>query len=199
MRIEKLEELNKLIDKYRTVSKTEEVQRGDSFITVHEAKYTLNNGKTISRDRIMKNGLNGSSCNVLPVTKDGEIILVVQPRVHIKNGVGVEIPAGLCEDGEDPLETIKRELLEETGYTTSNDKFIHLAKCYQDEGCSSAISNFFLATDCEKVTEQHLDEDEFISLFKCTVDEAYELIDLGYIDGAFSMLSFEKARKYLNK
>lgn len=199
MRKEKLDELNKLIDKYRTISKTEEKQVADSFITVHEAKYTLNNGETISRDRIMKNHLNGSSCNVLPVTKDGEVILVVQPRVHVKSGVGVEIPAGLCENTEDILQTAKREMLEETGYTTSDDKFIFLTKCYQDEGCSSAVSNFYVALDCEKVAEQHLDSDEFISIFKCSVDEAFELIDMGYIGGAFTILNFELARKYLKK
>ncbi len=199
MRKEKLEELNRLMDKYKTISKTEEVQRGDSFITVHEAKYTLNNGAIISRDRIMKNHLNGSSCNVLPLTKEGNVILVVQPRVHVESGVGVEIPAGLCENSEDLLVTCKRELEEETGYTTSDDKFIKLVSCYQDEGCSSAISTFYLALDCEKVTEQHLDSDEYIDLFECTLDEAYELIDLGYIRGAFTILNLDKAKQYLEK
>lgn len=197
MRKEKLEELENLIDKYKTIEVINEHKVDSGFLSIMQADYKLNNGKTINRDYLLKNNKPGSSCNVLPITKEGDVIFVIQPRVQIKRTVGIEIPAGLVEEDESPLDAVKREFLEETGYTS--DTFIHLVKCYQDEGCSQAIVNSYLALDCYKTTEQNLDDDEFISIFKCTFDEAQELIDMGYVCGAFSIMTIEMAKKYIKK
>lgn len=197
LRKEKIEELNRLLEKYKTIEVNNLHQTANGFITVMQADYKLNNGETINRDYILKNGKEGNSVNVLPITKEKEVLLVVQPRVSTKRTVSVEFPAGLCEKGEDPETSIRRELLEETGYTSNN--FIKILTCYQDEGCSKSVENCFLALDCEKIQDQNLDSDEFIDVFKCTIDEAYELVDLSYIQGAFSIVTLERARKYLNK
>lgn len=197
MRKEKLEELENLINKYKTVEVINEHKVDSGFLSIMQADYKLNNGKTINRDYLLKNNKPGNSCNVLPITKEGDVIFVVQPRVQIKRTVGIEIPAGLVEENESPLDAVKREFLEETGYTSDN--FIHLVKCYQDEGCSQAIVNSYLALDCYKTTEQKLDDDEFISIFKCTFDEAQELIEMGYVCGAFSIMTIEMAKKYITR
>ncbi|MBR3134711.1 MAG: NUDIX hydrolase [Clostridia bacterium] len=194
MRKEKLDELNNLIENYKTVEVFNKHKVDSGFLSIEQADYKLNNGKIINRDSLLKNNRDGSSCNVLAITKDKEVIFTVQPRVQLERTVGVEIPAGLIEDGESPVEAIKRELLEETGYTSNN--FIKLVRCYQDEGCSKAIVNSFLALDCEKIQNQNLDDDEFISVFTCNYDEAFELIDMGYICGAFSIMALEMSKKY---
>ena len=196
MRKEKLEELNSLIDKYKTIEVSNKHQVSSGFLSIMQADYKLNNGKIINRDYLLKNNHSGSSCNVLPITKEGDVIFVVQPRVQIKRTVGIEIPAGLVEDNENPDDAVRREFLEETGYTSDN--FIHLVECYQDEGCSQAIVNSYLALDCYKVSDQNLDDDEFISVFTCTFDEAKELIEMGYVCGAFSIMTIEMAKKYIN-
>ena len=54
----------------------------------------------------------------------------------------------------------------------------------------------YLAKKCKKVQEQHLDESEYIGIFKCTFEEALELIDLGYICDVITILILEKAKKY---
>ena len=195
MRKEKLDELNKLIDKYKTVEVINEHQVSSGFLTIMQADYKLNNGKIINRDYLLKSNKDGNSCNVLPITENGEVVLVVQPRVQLKRTVGVEIPAGLVEENEPPEDAIKRELLEETGYTSDN--FIHLVKSYQDEGCSRAIVNGFLALNCKKVQNQNLDDDEFISVFTCTYEEALELVEMEYICGTFSIMTLEMAKKYI--
>jgi ADP-ribose pyrophosphatase len=51
---------------------------------------------------------------VVAVDRDGYVTLVRQFREAARRDV-VEIPAGRIEAGEDPLETAKRELREETG------------------------------------------------------------------------------------
>ena len=124
------------------------------------------------------------------------MLLVVQPRVFSKLTVGIEFPAGYVEDDEDPSISAARELEEETGYKAN--KMILLAKYYQDEGCSGAFNYCYLALDCKKVSDQHLDKDEYIRYFECTFEEALELYELGYICGVNSTVALEKAKKYIN-
>lgn len=57
--------------------------------------------------------------NVIPVTQDGRVILIRQFRAGARQ-VTLEIPGGLVEPGETPLEAAKRELREETGYSAAD-------------------------------------------------------------------------------
>lgn len=195
MRKEKLEELNKYIDEVKTI-KRELVNNNGSFIRVEEYKCYLNNGNVISRDKIIKNNKSGSAVIVLAITKEREVILTVQPRVFTKSSVGVGLVAGYVEDGEDYIDAVKRELLEETGYTTDN--ILELCSYYQDDGCSEAFNRGYLALDCYKESNQNLDKDEFIKCFMCTLDELFELDNKGYILDCGTKLIIEKAKKYLS-
>src|SRR6266545_2293225 len=60
-----------------------------------------------------------SWASVLALTKSGEAVLVKQYRHGICD-VLWEFPGGVVEDGEDPMEGVKPELLQETGYAASN-------------------------------------------------------------------------------
>ncbi len=53
--------------------------------------------------------------NVIPLTKDGEVVLIEQYR-HGTAALSLEIPGGMVDPGEEPHETAARELFEETGY-----------------------------------------------------------------------------------
>ena len=196
MRKEKIEELESIIDGFKTISKVK-LYREAKFIKGEVYSCTLNNGKTITREKIVKNGKDGSASIVLPVTKDNNVILTVEPRVFSKRTVGIGIPAGYIEEGEDPYVAALRELEEETGYVPN--KLISLGGFYQDMGCSSAYNQTFIALDCEKKTNQHLDPGEHIRYFDCTYDEALELIDLGYIEGCNAIITLGKAKKYMKR
>ena len=54
-------------------------------------------------------------CNVVAITKDRRLVLVRQHRWGIEEST-LEIPGGVVDPGEDPLEASKRELREETGF-----------------------------------------------------------------------------------
>lgn len=198
MRKEKIEELNRLIETYKTIQVSNEKQVSEGFMKIIQADYTLNNGKTINRERYLKNNNEPNSCIILTESEEGEIILTVQPRVHSKRTVGIECPAGLIEKGEEPIAAAKRELLEETG-CEPEEMILLLEQCYQDISTSKGRTNMYLARNCKKVQEQQLDESEYIGLFKCTFEEAIELVDLGYICDIVTILILEKAKKYFQK
>ena len=88
-----LDKVEKLCQKYGVKSK-EKVNLENPFLTVESYEVKLNNGETIYRDKLIKNGGNGNACIIVPVTSDDKIMLVVQPRVFSKRGVLVDFPAG---------------------------------------------------------------------------------------------------------
>lgn len=196
MRKEKLKELENYIREFQTVGR-KELEEEPKFLSIKRCCYELQDGKTMVREQVVKQDGDGSAAIVLPITKDGNVILVVQPRVLNENGIGVELPAGYIESGEDPIQSARRELEEETGYQAST--LIKLASYYQDQGCMGAYNHSYLALDCKKVTEQHLDQDEYIHYFECTYEEALELMELGYVNDANSMLALEKSKQYIRR
>ena len=190
------EEIDYYINEFKCLRK-ELVESYKNFIDIEKYNCELKGGIVIPRERIVKGRRDGSAAIILPVTEDDETLLVVQPRVFTRSGVGVELPAGYIENGEDAKVAALRELQEETGFLT--DDIIHLAAYYQDQGCSAAFNHAFLARNCKRVGEQNLDKDEFIRFLPVRVDEMYELADLGYINDANSIITMEKARQYIKK
>lgn len=193
MRKGKLEELKSYLEELKTIKVTKS-KKASSFLTVENYDYVLNNRRIISREKIMKNGSDGSSAIILPVTKENNCLLVVQSRNNTKEGVSVEFPAGYIEKNEEAIECARRELEEETGYIP--ERLELLSSFYQDQGCSSAYNYSYLALNCEKVKDQNLDQDEIIKYFECSFDEVIELEQLGYIKDINSLYTLEKAKQY---
>lgn len=196
MREEKIEELENIIDSLKTIKK-EKLTKEPRFIKSEVYKCSLNNDKTITREKILKNNKDGSAAIILPVTSDNNVVLTVEPRVFSKRTVGIGIPAGYIEDGEDSYTSALRELEEETGLVP--DKLTKMGGFYQDMGCSSAYNEIFLATGCKWLKDQNLDESEYIKYFECTYEEALELIDMNYIEGCNAVIALNKAKKYIKK
>lgn len=197
MREDVLKKLNQVIQKF-SVKSVRDIERNEQnkFIKSVAREYTLNSGDRIVREEILKGGANGSAVIIVPVVGD-KILTVVEPRVFTKLTVGVGFPAGYVNTNETPEESAVRELEEETGYTTS--KLIKLDEFYQDEGCSSALNTIYLALDCKKKCEQHLDEDEYIEYIAFSYDELVELEQKGYIMGANSKLAILRMEKYFER
>ena len=194
MRDEKLKEIDKYIEKFKTIKKSEPFE-SEGFISVKNYEIELNNGKTIHREQIYKNGRIGNSVTILPITKEKKIILVIEPRVFTKRTVGVEAPAGYVEDGEKASEAAERELLEETGFKAK--ELIQLREYYCDMGSFAGLTSSFIAKDCEKISEQKLDSDEFIATIECTIDEAKELINMQYIKDINTIYLIENLEKFI--
>ena len=189
------EEIIKALEEFKTICKTK--QDENKFLSIESYLCQLNNGEIIRRERILKNNKDGSAVVIYPVTEDGKIILAIEPRVFTARTVGVGLPAGYIEEGEEPVEAARRELLEETGYTSDN--LIHMGAFYQDQGCSAAYNHYFLALNCKKVGWQKLDPSEFIKYVLVDSLELDELLNDGYITGLNSAYLIEKGKTYVRR
>ncbi len=108
---------------------------------------------------------------IIPVTADGEIILVEQYRRAVKSLV-IELPAGLVGDfdGDESFEAAaKRELHEETGY---EGEIAYLMRGPLSPGISSEVADFYLAFDLVRTGEGGGDEDENITVHAIPLDQA---------------------------
>ncbi|HUM66659.1 MAG TPA: NUDIX hydrolase [Chitinophagaceae bacterium] len=108
------------------------------------------------------------------LTEDGKIILERQYR-HALGETCIEIPGGCVDDTDASLEdAIKRELLEETGYSFSS--FEYLGKISANPSTNSNLMHMFLAKGGRKIAAQELDHNEEIEIDLVTIDELKRLI-----------------------
>ncbi|QKQ77478.1 NUDIX hydrolase [Nostoc sp. TCL240-02] len=131
----------------------------------------------------------------VPITSEGKLVLVRQYRFAIQGRI-LEFPAGTLEAKEEPLETIQREIEEETGYTAKQwDK---LGEFFLAPGYSDEIIYAFLARDLEKLeTPPAQDGDEDIETVFLTPEELEKAILAGEAVDAKSISSFFLARPFL--
>lgn len=132
----------------------------------------------------------------VPVTPDGELVLVRQYRFTAKGRL-LEFPAGTVEVGEDPAMTIKREIEEETGYRAH--QWRSLGQFFLAPGYSDEIIYAFLAQDLEKLeTPPAQDEDEDIETVLMTPAAFEEAVRDGEPIDAKSICSFMLAQPFLS-
>ena len=110
------------------------------------------------------------------VAYDGECVyLVRQPREAVGRDDILEVPAGLMdEEGESPLDTARRELLEETGMEAGT--WDEATSFYSSCGFTDELIHLFLATDLRKVAEPDAHGEEQIDLVKVPLEELDALI-----------------------
>ena len=144
------------------------------YIGKTTSKVTLANGKEVIVDTITKNKRPGDAAVIVPITEEDKFVMVVQSRPNTRPGVVIEFPAGMVDEGENPIVSARRELLEETGYEC--DDIYLLEEHYQDQGCSEAVIRMYVATGCRKVAEQKLDGDESLDFIELGYDEILNLI-----------------------
>lgn len=133
---------------------------------------------------------------IVAITPDNHIILKKEYR-HCYGEELIEIPAGVLEDGEEPLETAKRELEEETGYV--GKKWTYLGKTVESSAKLTNYMYIYLAEGCEKKSNQKLDYGEDIEVLRVPLEEAVEMIMSNQIICSSSIGAILKALRILGK
>lgn len=124
--------------------------------------------------------------NVVAVTPENKFICFRQVKYAVE-GTSLAIVGGIMESGEEPLEAVKREMREETGY--ESERWISLGDYSVDANRGAGRGHLFLALDSVKVTEPQSDDLEEQELLMLTKDEVLSALKAG----EFKVLSWAAA------
>ena len=121
-----------------------------------------------------------------------QIVLVKQHRHAIGEDLW-EVPAGMIEHGEPPIDTAHRELIEETGYRAATLRF--LWSMYSTPGFCSERIHFFVA---EGLTagEAEPEADEQFEMRVWPVDEAWALVERDELRDSKTQIALAWAREH---
>jgi 8-oxo-dGTP pyrophosphatase MutT (NUDIX family) len=125
--------------------------------------------------------------NVVPLTVDGQVILIEQYR-HGSKKVTLEIPGGMVDEHESPEETAVRELLEETGYRAGAIEL--LGRVRPNPAIQNNWLHSFVARDCVLAQPPQPDSLEQIDVRLAALEEVPRLIAIGAIDHALVIAAF---------
>lgn len=131
------------------------------------------------------------SAIIVARTVKNKIVLCRQYR-HGFESVSMVLPAGMIETGEKPLQTAKRELLEETGYSSKRWKFLGTLISHINYGCSRV--NFFFADDAVRTAKPRsgdLEDAEIVLLTEREIINALKTRDIISI-GTITALTLAK-------
>lgn len=111
--------------------------------------------------------------NVIAITADGRYVMAEQYR-HGLGAIGTELCAGCVEEGEEPLEAAKRELLEETGYTGGEWEL----QCVISGNPSTTdnLTYCYVARGVTSTGHRHLDATEDIAVVLLSESELLEMM-----------------------
>lgn len=119
--------------------------------------------------------------NVVPITSDGDVVLVRQFRCGIWSNT-LELPGGMIDGEESPQEAAARELEEETGYRA--ERWVPLGLCHPNPAIQNNRLFGFVAQGCRKVHEGRPDQGEDLIVERVSRPELEEKIRRGEITHA---------------
>ncbi|RMD56634.1 MAG: NUDIX hydrolase [Candidatus Thermofonsia bacterium] len=131
--------------------------------------------------------------NVIPLTANNEVVMIHQFR-HGTGDVTLEIPGGMVDPNEDPADSARRELLEETGYTC--DDIIPIGVVHPNPAFLSNRCHTFLATNARWQQPPHFDGAEDIAVELFPLSDVPELIRNGRISHALVVAAFSHLDRY---
>ncbi len=165
------------MDEYRRLER--KLIHHGAILDVYQDTMQIPNGNTAQWDFIGHKG----AAAVVAVREDGKLLMVRQYRNALERET-LEIPAGGRDGTEEPfIECAFRELEEETGYRCRKEGMQFLISIYTTVAFCNERIDIYVADHLER-GRQHLDEDEFLGVTACDVEELLEMIYDGRLQDA---------------
>jgi 8-oxo-dGTP pyrophosphatase MutT (NUDIX family) len=152
----------------------------NQWITVFDEKVLNPNGGESQYGRIH---FKSKAIAIVPLDEDGNTWLVGQNR-YTTDEYSWEVPMGGSDAGEDPIDTAKRELKEETGLTAG--KLEQIMRLHPSNSITDEEGFVFVATNLEQ-GETDFDDDENLQVRKLSLVDAIEMVKRNEITDAISV------------
>jgi len=176
-----------MADLTETQLTSETVYEG-KLLQVYRDEVRLPDGRTSIREYIRHPG----AAVMIPILENGNLVMERQFRYPLGKELW-ELPAGKIDPGESPLESARRELLEETGYRGS--AFTKVGVLHPCIGYSNEVIHIYIVEGLTFHREQQ-DKDEFVETFELGLDAALEAVRTGRITDAKSMVGVLWGEKF---
>ena len=137
----------------------------------------------------------GNSVTVVPVDAQENIYFVSQHRIGSGDTL-LELPAGVLDEGETPLQCAKREIREEIGMAAGDLK--QLGSFYLAPGYTDEFMTVFLATGLYEAPLPP-DEDEFLTIEVISISETYQKAYAGKLHDGKTLAALLLAKPFLEK
>jgi ADP-ribose pyrophosphatase len=164
------------------ITSSREVYRCKIFHVTEDHAVDPKTGFEIQRSVVR----HGGSAVMMAVDDRKRILLVRQYRLPAAKDLW-ELPAGTLDPGEKPLQTARRELIEETGYRARTWR--RLASFFVSPGCVSERMTIYLATGLAAGKAAPM-EDERIKVRWFSAPEVARMIRTGAIEDAKTIIGF---------
>jgi ADP-ribose pyrophosphatase len=166
----------------------------DPWFTLRADSYRLPDARVIGPVYILEYG---PWVNIIAVTPSQEAVLVRQYRPGLGRVI-LEPPGGAADPHDaSMLEAARRELLEETGYTS--DDIIETGVIAPNPASHNNLMHCFLARNVVRVREPHLDETEHLDVVLLPFDELIALAKRGELLQALHVSSLFFALAHLGR